>query len=242
MATKLLKTAIENARTALDTTRKAREALSRAVPRLESFMSKHASQGLSVLAEEVQVCTTGPNCCKRGSIELMGELNKRIAADNLPLKAVPGPCQGRCSQGPNMQVGNIVYTRMNADKLTELINSTVKAKQVSVTLLSDSEYVGDAIACEEKRCRLVLEYAELQSMQFEVKLCLEQSHAHLPAPGELRTLAEIEILQAITLEGEIAKELAAASETLTSVIALHQFVTITLARRMAERGKAVPAK
>lgn len=240
MSTKLLKTALEAGRTALENTKKAREALSRAVPRLESFMSKHASQGLSVLADEVQVCTTGPNCCKRGSIELMGELSRRIAADKLPLKVVPGPCQGRCSQGPNMQVGTVVYTRMNEDKLGELIESTVTAKQVSVKLLADSEYVGDAIACEEKRCRLVLEHLALEKAQGDLKLSLEKLHANLPDAGEKRTLAEIEILQAIALESEIAKELTAASETLSSVIVLKQFVTITLARRMAERVK--PAK
>jgi (2Fe-2S) ferredoxin len=240
MTTITLKGALEAGRTALQNTSKTREILTRFVPRLDSFMSKHASEGLAAEATELQVCTTGPNCCKRGSIELAAELRQRVADQSLPITVVETGCLHRCSQGPNVQVGSVCYTRMNSEKLTELLESHVRAKQLSITLLADSEYVGDAVSCEEKRCRLVVDLGLLETVLVDLTGALEAALVQVPLMTNkvLRTLAEVELMQAIDLEKEVKAEIISSRQALASVIALDQFVTIALARKTAERNSS----
>lgn len=233
-----LKGALEAGRTALQNTSKNREILTRFVPRLDSFMSKHASEGLAAVATEMKVCTTGPNCPRRGSVELAAELRQRVTDEKLPLTVVETGCLHRCSQGPNVQVGGVCYTRMSSDKLPELLHSHARAKQLSITLLADSEYVGDAVSCEEKRCRLVVDLAALDTALLDLTRSIESNLVQVPLMVDpvKRTLGEIELIQAIDLEKEIVAEVSASRQALASVIALGQFVTIALARKTAERN------
>lgn len=237
MSNDYLEECLAAARTACDGASKARENLGRIVPRLESYLSRHAVEGLSASASQIDVCTTGPNCCKLGSLELLQDLSAMVTEKSLPLKVVPSACLRRCSQGPNVQVGGVVYTKMTSAKLTELLDSHVRAKQLSVSLLCDSEYVGDAISCEEKRCRLVLCLAELKAASTKLSFALDQAGVNLPAAVEERTLTQISMLRAVDLEVVLRKEVAACTEALAGVVPLEQFVSITLERRMSERNK-----
>ncbi len=237
MSNDYLEECLAAARTACDGASKARENLGRIVPRLESYLSRHAIEGLSASATQMEVCTTGPNCCKRGSLKLLQDLSAMVTEKSLPLKAVPSGCLRRCSQGPNVQVGGVVYTKMTFAKLIELLDSHVRAKQLSVSLLCDSEYVGDAISCEEKRCRLVLCLAELKAASTKLSFALDQAGVNLPAAIEECTLTQINMLRAVDLEMELAREVTSSSEALAGVVTLEQFVSITLERRLAERTK-----
>ncbi|MBL8645458.1 MAG: (2Fe-2S) ferredoxin domain-containing protein [Rhodospirillaceae bacterium] len=56
-----------------------------------------------------------PNCAGRGSRELADRLEQRIAAENLPVKVLRGPCMNNCAIGPNIKIQAGAMLNLNTD-------------------------------------------------------------------------------------------------------------------------------
>jgi len=66
---------------------------------------------------EVQICRA--EACQARGVEALMREAQRVAGDRVRLKSVY--CLGLCSVGPNARVGEELYARLDAAKLTQLI-------------------------------------------------------------------------------------------------------------------------
>lgn len=56
-----------------------------------------------------------PNCAGRGSRELADRLEAALAAENLPVKVIRGPCMNNCAIGPNLKIQGGAMINLDTD-------------------------------------------------------------------------------------------------------------------------------
>ena len=214
--------------------------LTKSQAQLEHLLSRHAREGLKASLTTIEVCTKGPTCQSRGSKALVASAQSAVAA--LPADKSKGVtvaevgCLRRCSQGPNVKCGDLVYSSMTPAKIPDMVQSHAADNKVSIALLDGNEYSGDTLKYEEKRVLLVLSHEKLAYAGRRLATEIARAPrllANTPR-GPQRVLAQLAIMRAIKLATEVSAEVAESARVIASAIDLSEFVDRACNRAMAD--------
>ncbi|MBX9571918.1 MAG: (2Fe-2S) ferredoxin domain-containing protein [Candidatus Obscuribacterales bacterium] len=206
----------------LEEVRKGRKALEHAIARIQPFLSKYIFDASAAQAVEFRVCTKGPVCCTRGSLDLLAQL-KELAANKDDVSVTEFGCLRRCGRGPNIESGGVVFTDMTTERTKALFDNEVGKKGLPVDLLLDDEYAPEVLNTEDKRIRLLLAADELATLYSSLEDQMKVLAKRLPVDRTKRFLAQRAILEATKLHGQLASELNDCEELLKKVVPLDRF-------------------
>lgn len=232
MKHELLSQLVTESGTELDQLKKHKKGLETALVRVQPLLNKYLTEGHDSSDCSFKVCMLGPSCKRRGGAELFAELEK-LTAPYPQAEVVESQCLARCGRGPNVELGGIVYTSMNASRAAELVESQLGKKRLNVDLLVDDEFASEAVVAENKRCLLDDEVRKVIGLKASLQAQIEAVSANLPADHNRRVSAQVLLMQAMKLHEAISLELAEAEELLKRVVPLDAFVDKIFARELA---------
>lgn len=236
MTNALLSQLVANATAELDTIKKSRKALEVAVMRVQPLLNKYITEGHARTDTEFKVCTLGPSCCKRGGIELLADM-KKLAEGHPEATVVESECLRRCGRGPNVEVGGIVYTQMNAERARELFESQLKKQALNVDLLVNDEFASESVNCEEKRCLLDLGVAKSRAILVSLGAQIHALSINLSQEPHQKVLDQVLLIQAMKAHLALRPEVDEAEQLLKRVVPLNAFVDRIFALEKAEWEK-----
>lgn len=225
----------------LEEVRKGRKALEHAIARIQPFLSKYLFDGSAASAVEFNVCTKGPVCCTRGSLNLLAQL-KGLAAGKDDVTVTESGCLRRCGRGPNIEAGGVVFTDMTAERTKALFDNEVGKKGLPIDLLLDDEYAPEVMHTEEKRIRLLTAADELATLYYSLEDQAKVLAKRLPTDRNERFLAQRAVLEAAKLHGQVAAELNDCEELLKKVVPLDKFAGKLFEREFDAWAKNVRPK
>ena len=233
----LLSQLVTDATAELDTLKKSRKGLETAVMRVQPLLNKYVTEGHARKDAEFKVCTLGPSCCKRGGIELLADM-KKMAEAHPEARVVESECLRRCGRGPNVEVGGIVYTGMNAERARQLMETQLNSKVLAVDLLVDDEFAPEAVVAEEKRVRHDQTLQRARELFVSLEAQITGLSASLPHDPPKKVLLQVLLMQAMKLHLSLKEELAGSDELLKKVVPLNAFVDRIFAREFETWQKA----
>lgn len=222
----------------LEEVRKNRKGLEHALARVQPFLSKYIFDANAPQSVEFKVCTKGPVCCQRGSLELLAQL-KEMADGKPDVSVAESLCLHRCSRGPNIQSAGVVFTDMTAEKARSLFENEVGKKGLAVELLLDDEYAPEVSNTEEKRCRLLISASDLADAFNTIADQSKVLSGRLPEDRTERFLSQRAVLDAIKLHNAIFEELDECELLLKKVVPLDRFCTSLFERDYKEWLKSL---
>lgn len=231
MKTELLSQLLANARTELESLKKNKKSMEMAIMRVQPLLNKYVTEGHAKHDTEFKVCVLGPSCCKRGGIELLADM-KEMAKAMPEAKITESECLRRCGRGPNVEVGGIVYTGMNHERAKELMTSQLSKKALNVDLLLNDEFAGEAIRAEEQRCNFDLDIQRAKESFHSLEAQINAVANNLPGDPMKKVLAEVMLMQAMQVHGELAVALNEAEALHKTIVPMEVFVTKAFALQL----------
>ena len=225
----------------LEEVRKGRKALEHAIARIQPFLSKYLYDGAAPQAVEFKVCTKGPVCCTRGSLDLVAQL-KELSAGKEDVTVSESGCLRRCGRGPNIESAGVVFTDMTAERTKALFDNEVGKKGLPIDLLLDDEYAPEVMNTEDKRTKLLLAADKLVTLYNSLEDQSKVLAKRLPLDRTQRFLAQRTILDATKLHGQLAVELNDCEELLKKVVPLDKFCSKLFEREFDAWAKNVRPK
>jgi len=231
---------IEHATSLVAEVSRDRANLTKSQTQLEHLLSRHARDGLKASLATIEICTKGPTCQTRGSKGLVTSAKRAVAA--LPPDQSKGVaisevgCLRRCSQGPNVKCGDLIYSNMTPAKIPAMVQSHAADNRISIALLDGNEYLGDTLKYEEKRVLFLLSHEKLayagRKLAGEIARA-SRLLADTPR-GPQRVLTQLAIMRAIKLATEISAQVDESARVIASAVDLSEFVDRACNRAMAD--------